>query len=66
MKIKIDKDKCIGCGNCMAVCPAVFELKNGKSTVKEEVNLEQHQDCIRQAINGCPVLAISEEKEEKK
>jgi len=27
-KIKIDKNKCIGCGACVALCPAIFELKN--------------------------------------
>lgn len=66
MKIKIDKEKCIGCGNCMAVCPQVFELQNGKSTIKPDADLEKNKDCIRQAINSCPMLAISEENKENK
>ncbi|PIZ90306.1 ferredoxin, partial [bacterium (Candidatus Moisslbacteria) CG_4_10_14_0_2_um_filter_36_61] len=25
-KIKLDKEKCIGCGSCAAVCPEVFKV----------------------------------------
>ncbi|MCH7759063.1 ferredoxin, partial [Patescibacteria group bacterium] len=38
-KVKVDQDKCIGCGACPAVCPANFEMRDvGKAhTLKEEV-----------------------------
>ncbi len=52
--IKIDKNKCIGCGACVAVCPEGFELKNRKANVKKNV------PCSSDAINACPVSAISE------
>lgn len=55
---KIDKEECLGCGMCVNLCPEVFELKNGKSQVKEKANLEKHKDCIKQAIDSCPVRAI--------
>lgn len=45
---------CVGCGACAAVCPAVFEMKNGKATVKADGDAEN-------AINICPTNAISVE-----
>ncbi len=65
MKIKIDKEKCIGCGNCAAICPEVFSLKEGKAQVNQGTNFESHRDCIKQAINSCPVLAIQQESDEQ-
>ncbi|HZI95561.1 MAG TPA: ferredoxin [Candidatus Paceibacterota bacterium] len=58
MKIKIDKQKCLGCGVCINLCPEVFELKDGKSEIKEKVDLEKNKDCIKEAIYSCPVTAI--------
>ncbi|MDD2444528.1 MAG: ferredoxin [Candidatus Nanoarchaeia archaeon] len=51
--VKINKEKCIGCGACVAVCPEGFELKNGKAQVKKQV------PCSDDAIDACPVGAIS-------
>jgi len=56
-KIKI-KEECIGCGACQAMCPAVFELDGEKAKVKKEINIEENQECITQAIASCPVSAI--------
>jgi len=58
MKIKIDKQKCLGCGVCINLCSEVFELKDGKSKIKEKVDLEKNKDCIKEAIDSCPVTAI--------
>ncbi len=59
MKIEIDKELCIGCGACQAMNDEVFELVDGKSTVKKErvVGLD-----LNEAVNVarvCPVQAIS-------
>lgn len=55
MSIKVDQNKCIGCGRCTELCPAVFRLNaDGKSEVIEEKNLE----CALQAADECPVEAI--------
>ena len=62
MKVKVDKNKCLGCGLCVSLCPAVFELKNGKSQAKEKTNLEKNKECIKEAADNCPVSAIKIEK----
>lgn len=56
MKIKVDKKKCIGCGACAALCPAVFEMKGGKSEAKCS---ETDKPCAKDAAESCPVQAIS-------
>jgi ferredoxin len=50
-------DECIACGNCMELCPDVFQLPEGaeKSTV---ILPEGGPDCVDEAIEECPVGAI--------
>ena len=61
-KIFLDKEKCIGCGACQAVCPKYFELNNDKSSLKKEEIEEKDINCVKEAINGCPVQAIEIKK----
>jgi ferredoxin len=53
MTVKVDKEKCIGCGSCEAICPQGFGLKDGKAYVKK-----QDAKCVKQAEENCPVDAI--------
>jgi len=56
-KIKVDKEKCIGCGACVSVCPKAFKLEGGKAVViKEDV---KEITCENEAESMCPVGAIS-------
>ena len=58
--VKVDKNKCIGCGACAASCPAVFEIgDDGKSHVKKGADVNKNANCIKEAIANCPVEAIS-------
>ena len=61
MKLKVDKDICIGCGACGAIAPDVFEMDDeGLATlVVEEIPEESIEDAI-DAKEGCPVNAIEE------
>lgn len=60
MPVKVDKEKCIGCGYCTSVCSEVFELgEDGKSQIKKEAKGDE--SCIREAKEGCPVGAIEAE-----
>ncbi|MBU4369592.1 ferredoxin [Patescibacteria group bacterium] len=56
-KIILDKNKCIGCGTCVAVCPGNYEMdSNSKARpIKEEV---ESFGCNRIAEEICPVKAI--------
>jgi len=57
MKVTVDKDKCIGCGACVAVAPKSFKLgDDGKSEVIEPVG--DDEQTIRNAAESCPVGAI--------
>jgi len=56
--VKVDKDKCIGCGACASTCPEVFEMSdNGKAQIKS--NAKKDAKCVKEAIKNCPVEAIS-------
>ena len=43
MKFKVNKDLCIGCGACQAICDEVFRIDDDglATTIIDEVN-EQH------------------------
>jgi len=53
--VKINSKKCIGCGACVSICPEVFEIKGSKAVVKSQKELP----CVKEAIESCPVNAIS-------
>ncbi len=55
--VSVDEEKCIGCGSCGAVCPEVFELKEGKSYVKAGQE-KSTLPCVKEAEESCPVQAI--------
>lgn len=55
--VKVNKERCVGCGLCVSICPEAFEIKNGKASVKAK---GKNSNCIKDAINQCPVKAISE------
>ncbi len=60
-KLVIDKEKCIGCGTCVAMASKTFKLgDDGKSEVLEPVG--DDEKTIQEAIGACPVTAISWEE----
>lgn len=70
MKVKVDRNLCIGCGTCCAIAPKTFELdQEGKSTIKrkdgiktsDQTNFSEINDTeenITNAAQSCPVNAI--------
>ena len=60
-KPQINKDLCIGCGLCESIYPEVFRL--GKSFKSEVIGECEDEKKCQEAIDSCPVGAISWEKE---
>lgn len=61
MKVNVVEDRCIGCGQCEAVCPNVFQI--GDEGFAEVVTDEYKEiDDIKMAASGCPTDAIEIEE----
>ena len=59
--IKIDKEKCNGCGACAAAChEGAIEMINGKATLTREDYCDGLGDCLP----ACPTNAITFEQRE--
>ena len=57
MKVRVDRDLCIGVGNCVAYAPTVFELDEENkavildpSSVDDNTLLEAAKSCTENAI----------------
>ncbi len=67
MKIIHEREKCIGCGLCVALCPDFWQMsEDGKSRLLNSVkNSEENYEleagetvCNKEAAEGCPVQCI--------
>lgn len=62
MKVKVDRDGCIGCGLCAETCPSVFRMADdGLSEVYSEPSAANEQD-VNKAAEECPVSVIHTEQ----
>ena len=56
-KIVHERDKCIGCGACVNVCPDNWQMaKDGKSKPKK-TDIDE-PGCNQSAADSCPVQCI--------
>ncbi len=57
--VKIDEERCIGCGSCVALAPEAFAigLEEGKAEVKGDWG-KVPPEKLRCARDACPVQAI--------
>lgn len=64
MKVKVSQDKCIGCGNCVALTESkVFDFNDeGLANAVVESVPEDMEETVMDAISQCPTEAIEEEK----
>lgn len=62
LKVKVDQDKCIGCGLCISLAPKSFKLiDDGKS---EAINPPGDDEAtIKSTVESCPVQGIIITKE---
>ena len=57
MKVRIDRNLCIGIGNCVAVAPTVFKLdKSNKAVVISPESVDE--DTLMRAAESCPENAV--------
>ena len=63
MNVIVKKDKCIGCGSCVALTDSqVFDFDDDNlAKVIETPVAEEHEEESNTALESCPTGAIEEE-----
>lgn len=57
--VTVDQEECVGCGACTEIAGDVFRLNDDdKAEVYGQVT-EGNEDLVQEAIDTCPVSAIS-------
>lgn len=63
MQVRVDRDLCIGVGNCVAFAPTVFKLdEENKAVVLDSSSVDD--DTLLEAAESCPEQAIIVEDDE--
>ena len=63
MKVRVERDLCIGVGNCVAYAPTVFTLdEERKAVVLDPASVDD--DTVLAAAESCPENAIIIEDDE--
>jgi ferredoxin len=60
MKLRVDRQRCVGSGQCAATAPAVFDQdeRDGIVVLLSEAPPEGQQAAARKAAELCPARAI--------
>ena len=67
MRVKVNKEVCIGCGFCQATEPSIFEIEDdGLAAAKNEEISKEIEENVIDALEGCPTGAIEEIQDESK
>jgi ferredoxin len=62
LRVRIDRELCIGAENCMRYAPNTFETDaQGKSVLR--AGPHDPDDTVRMAVTSCPVGALSVEED---
>ncbi len=63
MQVRVDRDLCIGVGNCVVFAPTVFKLdEENKAVVLDPSSVDD--DTLLEAAESCPEQAIIVEDDE--
>jgi ferredoxin len=60
-KITHERDVCIGCGACVAICPSNWEMASDGKSKPKKTDLDDI-GCNQEAADSCPVQCIHIEK----
>ena len=64
MNIKVDQDKCLRCGMCTGIAMDIFEFDDeGNIKVANDKINDENKEEVKEAMNSCPVGAISNTEE---
>ena len=63
MKITVDRERCMGSGNCAFHAPATFDLDDDMKAVVID-SAGDSDEAVRNAAEGCPTYAITVEARE--
>ncbi len=63
MQVRVDRDLCIGVGNCVVFAPTIFKLdEENKAVVLDPSSVDD--DTLLEAAESCPEQAIIVEDDE--
>jgi ferredoxin len=58
LRIHVNHELCAGTGQCVRICPSVFELREGWAEVTLPVIGPEHEAAAREAVELCPTKAL--------
>ena len=58
MKVRVDKETCVGDETCVDECPEVFEMQGDVAAAKMETVSKELEKKVEEAAKNCPVEAI--------
>ena len=57
--VTVDQEECVGCGACVEIAGDVFRLNDDEKAEVYGKVTEANKDEVQEAIDTCPVSAIS-------
>lgn len=60
MRVSVDRDRCIGAGNCALIAPSVFDQDHEEALVVllDESPPESARLAVQEAVDRCPAAVI--------
>ena len=61
MRVTVDRDRCIGAGNCALIAPSVFDQDPDEAVVVvlDESPPEDSRPAVQEAVDRCPAAVIA-------
>jgi ferredoxin len=60
MRVTVDRDRCIGAGNCALLAPSVFDQEPDDAVVRllNSSPPETERPAVQEAVDRCPAAVI--------